>query len=110
MTNNLGAPPIVNREYRIAASTSASAAQQLSFSGIDTERRVLVGAVGAEIYFNFGASGVSASSTVTSNLLPDDNFSVPDGAIIEVQLKADQTHVSVKTATGSGTAVIKVCE
>lgn len=103
----------IAKEYQIPASTSASAAQLLVFppslnDNVGTTRQVILAAKGADITFKFGTSGVTASATASSNVLPDGNFTLLSGAIYALELNADQTYVSVITATGTGTAIIQL--
>lgn len=104
---------IIKQEYQIAATTSATSAQQLTFPTSNNDapgmlREVIIAAKGADITFAFGNSSVSASTTATNNALPPENFTLLTGAIYSVQLSATQNYVSVKTATGSGTAIIQL--
>lgn len=101
------------REYNISATTSASAAQLLDFPVTNTampgdQRELIIASNGATITFNFGNSAVSASTTATSNVLPDGNFTLLSGAIYSIRLLPTQNYVSVKTATGTGTAIIQL--
>lgn len=104
----------IYQEYQIAATTAASTAQLLalikSASGLFSVNTVVLEARGAAITFLFGAtSATTASATVTSNALPTGNFSLATGAVLEIDINAlTQSYVSVITATGSGTAVIKL--
>lgn len=102
---------IIYKEYQITASTTASAAQLLAIANPKAGRlRIILEAVTSRIVFKFGDSSVVASATVTSNALADDNFSIPAGAIAEIDLPSDVAYkyVSVITPSGSGTAIIKL--
>lgn len=104
-------------EYQIAATTSATSALALAYlpdsgGGVATgQQTVLVTAVSADITFNFGGATVAASTTVDGSLktLPVGNFTVASGKTYSIRLNAPtQNYVSVKTATGSGTAIINL--
>lgn len=98
------------KEFQIAASTTASTAKALSLLAGEAPRaRLILEARGAIINFLFGPSTVVADKTVTSETLADGNFSLPSGAIMEIDVpnNAKYTHVSVITPSGSGTAVIR---
>jgi len=105
------------QEYQIPATTSATTGLALAFipnsGGIATlPQTALVSAVGADITFKFGNStSVTASTTVDGTLktLPAGNFTVASGKTYSIRLNPrNQNFVSVKTATGSGTAVINL--
>ena len=103
----------IAREYNIAATTSASAAQLLNFPVTNTgmpgdQREIIIAANGATITFNFGDSSVATSTTATSNVFPDGNFTLLSGATYSLRLLPTQNYVSVKTASGSGTAIIQL--
>ncbi len=104
-------------EYQIAATTSATTGLALAFlpdlGGVATlPQQVLLSAVGADITFKFGNStSVSASTTVDGTLktLPAGNFTIASGKTYALRLNTvNQNFVSVKTATGSGTAIINL--
>ena len=104
---------VVYKEYQIAATTSPTAGQLLAIANPTTGRqRVILEAVTGRVVFKFGTSTVAADATVTSNALADGNFSVAAGAIVEVDLPTGTLHnyVSVVTATGSGTAIVKLAK
>lgn len=101
------------KEYRIASTTSASTAVQLAYGTKNGPQRLLLEAVTDRVTFKFGAdNSVAASKTVTSSALPDKNFSVPAGAIFEIDLESGngQDWVSVINETGTATAIIRLCE
>lgn len=105
----------IAREQQIAATTSATAALLLQFPTDSNDipglmRELIISASSADITFNFGNSAVSASTTVdgTTKALPDGNFTVLSGSIFTIRVNPrDQNYVSVKTASGSGTATIR---
>lgn len=104
----------IQAEYQIAASTSASTAQLLAFPVTnqdvqDGQREAILAASGAAITFLFGNnSSIAASTTASSNLMPAGNFTLLSGAIYSVRLLGTDNYVSVKTATGTGTAIIQL--
>lgn len=78
-------------------------------TGDDSNTTLIVSAVGADITFNFGNSTVQASTTVdgTTKRLPAGNFTIASGKTYSIRVnRSNQNYVSVKTASGSGTAVI----
>lgn len=108
----------INLEYQIGATTSATTALSLNYlPNWDNGNSIpfvtlIISAVGADITFNFGNSSVVASTTVdgTTKALPTGNFTVASGKTYSIRVnRSTQNYVSVKTATGSGTAVIDVC-
>lgn len=107
----------ISLEYQIAASGSATTALALDYlSNFDTGNSIpyvnlIISAVGADITFIFGNSTVSASTSVngSTKALPAGNFTIASGKTYSVRMnRATQNYVSVKTATGSGTAVIDI--
>lgn len=110
MIRNAAAQPY--KEYRIASTTTASAALQLAYNGKNGAQRLLIEAVTDRVTFKFGDSSVVASKTVTTSALPDGNFSVPAGAIFEVDLSTGngQDYVSVINETSTATAIIRLCK
>lgn len=99
------------QEYQVVlASGSASSALKLavktnsSGNGLD-HQIVTLEARGDNITFNFGGSTVAASNTLTSNALVAGNFSIPNGAIMSVDINGQfQNYVSAQADTG-GAAV-----
>lgn len=100
------------KEMQISTGTSAGAAVQLPFTGpLNGSESVVLEARGDAITFKFGDSSVTASKTVSSNALPDGNYSLASGAMMVVDLNmASQQYVSTIGAAGGGTAVIKLCK
>lgn len=99
----------VYKEYQIAASTTATAGQLLAFSDSPGRKRVILEALSQRIFFKFGrTSSVEADATITSNAAADENFSVPAGVIMEVEVDAYNKYVSVEAATSTGTAIVKL--
>lgn len=99
----------IYKEYQVSASTTHSAAQALNFEPVGSDQRVIVQASGADIIFKFGDSTVQADATVTSNALTDGNFTVPNGAVMSLTISSKtETHFSVETASGTGTARVQL--
>ena len=118
---------VIYAEYQLAATTSSEGTiVPIDFNTDYPTQRVILEANGADITFCFGNASVNASTTVdgTSKLLPAGNFTIQDGAIFGTNLDNNQfiygatiaapranprrIYASVKTATGSGTAIIKL--
>lgn len=103
--------PVAYKEYQIAASTTHSAGQLLAFANPSGRQRLILEAVGQRIFFKFGAlSSVEADATIGSNAAADGNFSIPAGAIFEIEIPANLKYVSVEAAASTGTAIIKLCD
>ena len=106
----------IYKQYQIAATTSATSARLLVFPQTQNSnylpgqaQELVLAAEGAAITFLFGdSSSISASTTATADALPQGNFTLLSGAIYSVDVLATDIYVSVKTATGSGTAYIQI--
>lgn len=83
--------------------TGSSVSQALS-SG--SQGQVEVTASGGDIFVKFGDGTVAASSTVTSQALPDGNFVVLSGQSKLYTLEAGETHVAMIGAAGTGYATV----
>lgn len=99
------------QEYQIALSSgTASAAQALAVktnsSGVGLDHQIVtLEARGDNITFLFGGATVVASKTLTGNVLVAGNFSIPNGAIMSVDINGQfQNYVSTQADTG-GVAV-----
>lgn len=104
-------PYNVYKEYQISASTSATAGQLLAFDTfLSGPKKVQLEAVSGRIVFKFGDSTVTADATVTSNTLADGNFSIADGAIVDVTFPSGTPYkyVSVDMAASTGTAIVRL--
>ena len=105
------------QEYQITlADGTASVAQLLnvklnkSGKGVD-HQIVTLEARGDNVTFKFGDSTVAASKTVTSNALVAGNFSIPNGAIMSLDINGEfQKYVSAQADTGGATvkAIIRL--
>lgn len=105
------------QEYQIVLSNNtASSAQKLAVktnnagNGVD-HQIVTLEARGDNITFLFGGSTVTASNTLTSNALVAGNFSIPNGAIMSLDINGQfQSYVSVQADTGGATvkAIIRL--
>lgn len=82
--------------------TGSSVSQALGSGGTG---QVEVSATGGDIVVKFGASGLTASSTVTSQALPDGNFIVLSGQSKLYSLDGE-THVAMIGAAGVGYATV----
>ena len=106
----------IYKQYQISATTSATTARLLVFPQTQNSnylpgqaQELILAAEGAAITFLFGNnSSISANTTATADSLPQGNFTLLSGAIYSVDVLATDIYVSVKTATGSGTAYIQI--
>jgi hypothetical protein len=102
----------IYQEYQIISSGTATAAQALTFNSETGRQRITVEAVDQRMYIKFGSNaGITASKTLTGNVLAAGNFSIPAGCIREIDVPnpSDYDYVSVMSETGTGTAIIQLC-
>lgn len=83
--------------------TGSSVRQALSSGGLG---QVEITAIGGDIYCKFGDSTVTASSTVTSQALPDGVFVVHSGLCKLYGLSDGQTHIAMIGSAGTGYAAV----
>ena len=106
----------IYQEYQIAlSSSSASSAQLLAFlvslqtQVADANQVVILEARGDNIIFNFGGSSVTASKTLTGNVLPAGNFSVPQGTIFSTVINSlTQSYVSAIAESGGSATTFAI--
>ncbi len=105
----------IYQEYQITNISIASAAQLLAFQGVgnnntpDQQQILILEARGDNVVFNFGGSGVVASTTITNNALPPGNFSVAEGAIFGCTVNGQtQNYASCITESSGGTGIIRL--
>lgn len=99
------------QEYQIPITSTASSAKQLTFpNGIAGFNRVEIEARGDNVVLNFGNASVVASATLTSNALPQGNFSLANGDTYTLDLDSrSQSFVSVISADALSTAGAIAC-
>ena len=105
----------IYQEYQIAlSSSSASSAQLLAFlvslqtQVADANQVVILEARGDNI-INFGGSSVTASKTLTGNVLPAGNFSVPQGTIFSTVINSlTQSYVSAIAESGGSATTFAI--
>ena len=94
-----------SKTYVIAMTSSASAAQALTATGLtsgdDSRMRQIQVTGDVAVIVKFGDNAVAADRTVTSNALADGNFYQPAGVPMLYDLTGAQTHISGILASGS---------
>jgi hypothetical protein len=100
------------KEYRISSTTTPLTAIQLAYQEKNGPQRLLLEAVTDRVTVKFGDSTVLANKTVTSSALPDGNFSIPAGAIFEVDLPTGNNldYISIVNETGAATLIARLCQ
>lgn len=100
----------IYQQYEINATGTATVGQLLAYNIVNERQKLILEAQGDKIYFKFGDSTVTASKTVTANALPAGNFSIPSGAIFEVDLPTgtNLNYVSTIGVAGTGVAIVRL--